>query len=98
MRPDDVVTVLQSRQHDDRYRRIAFAQIGEHGEAVAIRQVEVEKNEVEVGMVLDDPHRLAAIGRLEHRRVAPQLLEDAAQRVTNQGVIVDDENFHPNAF
>jgi hypothetical protein len=35
-------------------------------------------------------HRLVATGRLEHDCIRPDLLENAAQRLSNQHVIVDD--------
>ena len=39
-------------------------------------------------------HGLVAVPRLQDGRVASHLLEDAAQSISNQVVIIDDENFH----
>ena len=71
-----------------------FAQIGQHLEAVSIGQLQIKQDEVDIGMLLDKAHRLPAIGCFNDYRVVVQLLEDAAQRVANQDVVVADENVH----
>src|SRR5882672_11182918 len=83
-------------QHDDRDCRIALAHFGERREAVAVREIKVEQDETQVIGVLDDErHRLAAVGRLQHVCLALQLFEDAAQCVADQDVIVDHQDLHP---
>src|SRR5262249_57184997 len=52
--------VLLSGKHHHRNCGIALAQLGQHGKAIAIRQVEVEQNEAKVGMRRNHLHRLAA--------------------------------------
>jgi hypothetical protein len=37
---------------------------------------------------------LTGISRLQHRRILSQFLENAAQRVADQGMIVEQENLH----
>jgi hypothetical protein len=94
-RPQDVVAVVQRRQDHDRDRGAALAQVGQNGEAVPIRQAEIKQDQVKVGVLLDESHRLTAIRRLQHNRVGIQFPYDAAQRVADQGVIVDRKNLHP---
>src|SRR6476620_6012384 len=53
---------------------------------------------MKIGMGFDQPHRLTAIRGLQHSRVVRQFLENATQRVANQGVIVDQKNLHPGCL
>ena len=71
-----------------------LAQVAQRCQAVAIREVEVQQDQMKIGMRCDEPHRLAAIGCLEHGCVVLQFPENAAQRVANQGVIVDHQDLH----
>ncbi len=48
-------------------------------------------------MVPDDTHGFAAVACFENHRLAIQLLERAAHRLTDQGVIVDHQNLHDGA-
>ena len=50
--PPHAVVVIARRKNDDRYGWIALLQVGEHVEAVAVRQIQVEQNQLEVGMLL----------------------------------------------
>lgn len=90
----DALPVVAGGKHDDRNGRIALAHLGENLESVPIGQVQVEKDEIEIGVLLDLQPRLAPVRCLGDRRFALQLLQDAAQRLANQGVIVDDEYLH----
>jgi hypothetical protein len=51
-------TVLLGGQYHHRNRGIALAQLGQHGETVAIWQVQVKQDEF--GMLRNDLHRLVA--------------------------------------
>ena len=53
---------------------------------------------MKIGMGFDQPHRLTAIRCLQHSRVVRQFLENATQRVANQGVIVDRKILHPGCL
>jgi len=53
-------TVLLGGQYHHRNRRIALAQLRQHRKAVAIRQVQIKQDEVQVAMLGNDLHRLAA--------------------------------------
>ena len=45
-------------------------------------------------MLADQLHRLAPIGRLKNDRFGFEFLEHASQRLTDQDVIVDQEDLH----
>jgi hypothetical protein len=45
-------------------------------------------------MLLKQAHRLAVVRRLQDGCILPELLEHAAQRLPDQGVIVDHQNLH----
>src|SRR5215470_12333263 len=49
---------------------------------------------MKVRMRFDQTHGLAAIRGFEHGCIANQFLENAAQSVAYQGVIIDKKNFH----
>ena len=49
-------------------------------------------------MLLDQPHRLAGKSVPPARRVALQFLENAAQGVADQGVIIDKKKLHPGCL
>ena len=73
------------RRHDhDRNRRVVHANLGEDAEPVAIRQVQVEDDEAEVGTLLDESHGLAAVGGFQDGYVVPQLLENAPQCLSDR--------------
>src|SRR6202030_3102169 len=64
------------------------------GKAVPVWQVQIKQDQMKIGMPFDQPHRLPAIRCLQHDRVIRQFLENAPQRVANQGVIVDQKTLH----
>src|SRR5215831_18924665 len=49
-------------------------------------------------MLLDQPHRLAEIRRLQNNSALYQLSQQAAQRITNELVIIDQQNFHADGL
>jgi hypothetical protein len=73
---------------------MAPAQIGKHRESVPVWQVEIQQDQMQIGMCLDQAHRLSGIRRLQHRRLRCQFLENAAQRVADQRMVVDEKNLH----
>ena len=87
--PPHAVAVLARRKNDDRYGWIALLQVGEHVEAVAVRQIQVEQNQLEVGMLLDELHRLAAIRSFQNGSIALPFPENALQRLANQHMIIN---------
>ena len=44
-------------------------------------------------MLCNDLHRLAATRRLQHSRIAPDLLENVTHRLSNQRVIINHQYF-----
>ena len=74
---------------------MAHAKLGKHAEPVAIGQVQVEEDEAEVGMLLDEPHGLAAVSSFQDDYVAPQLLENVSQRLSDRDMMIDHQSFHP---
>ena len=70
---------------------MAFTQIGEHRKTVAIRQIQIEKNEAEISMLVHERHRLSTIRSFENYGVALRLLEHAFHRVAYQHMVVDDK-------
>src|SRR6266403_4525229 len=87
-------TLSRSLPDDDRYGWIALLQVGEHVEAVAVRQIQVEQDQLEVGMLLDELHRLAAIRSFQNVIIALPLPENALQRLANQHMIINHQDFH----
>src|SRR6185295_8535181 len=85
------------RENHDGNRRMTSAQLGKQVEAAAVGQVQVEQDQAEIGVPLGEAQRLPRIDRLDDRRVLLQLLQHAAQRVPDQGVIVNDENLHAHS-
>src|SRR5262245_42160244 len=49
---------------------------------------------MEIGMLLDQLHRLAAVRRLQNDGVLHPFSQHTAQRITNERVIIDQQNFH----
>jgi len=87
-----ILAVMEGRQDDDGNRRVAAAQLGQHRESIAIGKVQIEQNQLR--LLGDQLHRLAAIGRFQHPRLGLELFQHARERVTDQRMIVDEENFH----
>src|SRR5712671_1008501 len=74
------------------------AQFGEHAEAVAVRKIEIEQDEIEIGMLLDQSDRLRAVRRLQNLGATFQLRERAAHGFADQFMIVDYQEFHTPWF
>ena len=53
---------------------------------------------MEIGIPLDQLHRLAAIRHLQNGSALHQFSQHAAQRITNERVIIDQQNFHPDGL
>jgi hypothetical protein len=53
---------------------------------------------MEIGMLLDQPQRLVAVRRLQNDGVFHQFSQHAAQRITNERVIIDHQNFHADGL
>src|SRR5262245_26343017 len=66
----DYFLVIRGRENNDWNSRIAVAQIGEHREAVSIRQIDIKQNEAKVGMFLDDAHRIMTVRSFKYEGLA----------------------------
>jgi hypothetical protein len=75
-----------------------LAQLCKQAKAVTIRQVQVQQNNFEIGVLLDQPLRLIAICGFQDVAVAPQFFENAPQGLANQDVIVDQKKFHVSRY
>ena len=64
------------------------------GKPITIRQPEIKQHKGEIRMFFQQSHGLAPTRRLQDRRAPIELLQDAAQSLPNQSMIVDQEKFH----
>jgi hypothetical protein len=71
-----------------------LAQLRKQTKAVTVRQVQVQQNNFEIGVLLDQSLRLMAICGFQDVGVAPQFLENAPQGLAYQDVIVDQKKLH----
>ncbi len=93
-RPNDVGPIVMTGEDYDRDGGVALANLGEHLEAVAVRQAEVEQDKPEVRLLGDAPHRLMRVRRLHDNRIGLQLAQNPAQRLADQDMIVDNKKIH----
>jgi hypothetical protein len=70
----DVIAVIAGRKDDNRNCWVALMQIGEHVEAVAIRQIQVKQNKLELCVLLDELHCLTAIRGFQDVGITPPFL------------------------
>jgi len=52
--------------HHDRNSGVALGEVGQDIQAVAVRQAQVQKNQLQIRIPLDLLHRLARVRRLHH--------------------------------
>jgi hypothetical protein len=69
---------------------VALAHLDEDLETVAVRQGEVEQDKPAVLMLIDEPHGLMRVRRLQNNRLEFPLAQYPAQRLSDQDMIVDD--------
>jgi hypothetical protein len=62
-------------------------------EAARSGKVQVEQNEVEIGILLRQRERIVAIRGFEHVEVRVELLQHDAERLPNEWMVIDDEYF-----
>jgi hypothetical protein len=94
-----LVAVLIGGMHRDRDGRVALGNLGQHLEPVPVRQAEIEEHQLHVRVLGELPHRLTCVRRLDDDgRLALQLLEDAAQGLADQYMVVDDKDLHQSAL
>src|SRR5262245_18451625 len=74
---------------------MALAEFSEDVKTVAVRQVEVEKDERQIPVRGDEPHRFLRVCPCHDDRLAAQLSEDAAERLADQHMVVDNKDLHP---
>src|SRR5450631_170595 len=89
--------IVITRHHDDGEPGIALLDVDQRREARHVRQVEVEKRQVEIGMGGGDLECARVVVRLEHLYRAcsvAELLQDGAQALADELVVVDYEDFH----
>ena len=70
---------------------------GERVEAVHPLQLQVEHDGVEVGVIVEQPHRIIGAARLDDDRVVVTLAQQHLHAIPQDRVIVDDQNFHEDA-
>jgi hypothetical protein len=62
---------------------IVLAQLGKQAKAVAVRQIQVQQNNFEIGVLLDQSLRLTAICGFQDRGVSPEFVENAPEGLAN---------------
>jgi hypothetical protein len=67
---------------------MTLAKLGKYAEAVPVRQIEVKQDEIDVGMLFDELHRLATVRRFENGGVALQFHQSPAHGFAQERVIV----------
>src|SRR5215211_8381280 len=92
--PHDIVAIVGGRQHDNRNRGVEPAQVSEDAEAVAIRQIQIEENELKVGVLLCQPHGLTTVRGFKDGSVEPQSLHKALQSLANKAMVIDQKDLH----
>ena len=73
---------------------IALAQLRQQSKPSRSGSLQIQQDEREVGMLLHEVHALTAVCRLEHDGVASKLLENAAQGLADQRMVIDQQEFH----
>jgi hypothetical protein len=73
-------------------RGTTFAQHGKRGKTVSVGRGEIEKNEINIGILFQNPHRFHAIGSFQRDCLALELGKHPAQCMPNQDMVIDDEN------
>jgi len=76
---------------------MAFAQHGERRKPIAIGRGKIEKNEIDIRIVFQKPHRFRAVERFHGDGLTLELGEHCAQRMPDQDMIIDHENL-PGIF
>jgi hypothetical protein len=66
----------------------------EHLQAVLVRQVEIEEDEIGVGLRVQRPQSRRAVGGVEDDRFRVKPQQQGAGGVPDEGVVVDDEELH----
>jgi len=74
---------MKGRKYDQGYCRITPSQVCKDGKTIPVWQIEVEQDQMKIGMRFNQLHRLMRIGRLHHGRVVDQVLKNATQRGAN---------------
>ncbi len=95
---DHVGAAVRGRDDDDRDRRPAAAQLGEQLEAVGVAEAKVEQDEVEVVGLGKGLTGRARAADADHRDIAAEALDHVLQGAEDQGVIVDQQDFHDRTF
>ena len=67
------------------------------GLTIHARHVEVQQHQIGVGMPGDEVQGLVQVARLQHRRPVLQLLEQQGEAVTEQCVVISQNDLHVRA-
>ena len=84
----EIAQVIAGGQEKDGGGDIALAQTSCHGEAVHVRQHDVEHDEVGFGLI-DPVERSIAVGRRRHFETGEP--QRGGEQITDIGLVVDDE-------
>ncbi len=85
---------MRSREHQHGHARPLAPQIPEQFESIAVRQREVEQDQIGIRLAREGCVRLRRVLRLNELERRIQRREDVLQRFLNQRMIIDNENLH----
>src|SRR5439155_16236803 len=86
--------IMRSREHQHGHARPFAPQIAEQFESIAVRQREVEQDQIGIRLAREGCVRLRRVLRLNELERRIKRRQDVLQRFLNQRMIIDNENLH----